>query len=86
MPVAPRITVSIGTRRVPVDEIADARLGTALRTAGLDIARKVAAIRCPVHKAAAKEVRIHFDPHGSADLQYDSCCEELGERIGKSLA
>ncbi len=86
MPITPRITVSVGTRRVPIDELADARLGTALRTAGLDIARKIAAIRCPVHEAMATQVRIHFDPHGSADLQYDSCCEKLGERIGECLA
>jgi hypothetical protein len=30
-------------------------------------------------------VRVHFDQRGGADLQYDSCCAELGKRIGSAL-
>jgi hypothetical protein len=80
-----RITVSVGSRSVPVEQLADARLSAALKNAGQDIARRVGAVLCPVHKAAASNVRIHFDQRGSADLQYESCCAKLGERIGSAL-
>jgi hypothetical protein len=46
---------------------------------------KLAAITCPVHASAAKNVRIHFDKNGAADLQYDSCCDKLGEKIAQAL-
>jgi hypothetical protein len=80
-----RITVSIGSRKVPLDEVADTRVKTAFRSAGADIARKLEPLVCPVHKKAATNVRVHFDARGGADLQYDSCCEKLGERIGAAL-
>ncbi len=80
-----RITVSVGARTVPVEELADARVASALRNAGQDVARRLEAIRCPVHQKTATNVRIHFDQRGSADLQYDSCCEKLGKRIGGAL-
>jgi hypothetical protein len=79
------VTVSIGSRRVPVDELADVRLSTALRNAGQDIARRLDGILCPVHRKKATRIRVHFDQRGGADLQYDSCCERLGARIGESL-
>ena len=81
----PQITMNVGARRVSVDELPDRRLGSALRAAGHDIAQKIDAVRCPVHKRAATQLRIHFDRSGNADLQYDSCCEKLGESIGRSL-
>ncbi|HEX4445873.1 MAG TPA: hypothetical protein VH044_04030 [Polyangiaceae bacterium] len=79
------ITVSVGSRKVNVDELADARLASALRTAGQDIGRRLADITCPVHQKTAQRVRVHFDKRGGADLQYDSCCEKLGARIGETL-
>jgi len=81
-----RVTVSVGSRKVPLDEVADARVKSAFRKAGEDIGRKLEPILCPVHKKAASRVRVHFDARGGADLQYDSCCEKLGERIGAALA
>jgi len=79
------ITVSVGARRVAVDELADPRLASALRSAGQDIARRLDGILCPVHKKKAQRVRVHFDQRGDADLQYDSCCEKLGAHIGTTL-
>jgi hypothetical protein len=80
-----RITVSVGSRVIPVEQLADARLAAALRSAGQDVARKVEGILCPLHREGARNVRIHFDQRGNADLQYDSCCAKLGERIGAAL-
>jgi hypothetical protein len=80
-----RVTVSVGSKTMTVDELPDARLATALRTAGQDVARRLEGIRCPVHDQTARNVRIHFDQRGGADLQYDSCCEKLGKRIGEKL-
>jgi hypothetical protein len=79
------ITVSVGSRRVSVDELADRRLSSALRAAGQDIGRRLAAIRCPVHDKTAALVRVHFDQSGNADLRYDSCCEKLGATIGATI-
>jgi len=80
-----RITVSVGARNVPLEQIPDTRLAVALRTAGEDIARRLEAIHCDVHATTAANVRVHFGRNGSADLQYDSCCERLGRRIGEVL-
>jgi hypothetical protein len=80
-----RITVSVGARAIPIEQLADARLAAALRSAGQDVARRVERVVCPVHRKCATNVRVHFDQGGGANLQYDSCCAELGERIGVVL-
>jgi hypothetical protein len=80
-----RITVTIGSRTLPIDQVSDARIAAPLRHAGQDVARRLEAIRCPVHHKTATNVRLHFDQRGAADLQYDSCCEKLGQRIGSAL-
>src|SRR5580704_1656093 len=81
--VAVKITVTIGSRTLPVDQVTDLRVATAFRAAGQDVGRRVDAILCPEHKRAATNVRVHFDQRGGADLQYDSCCPKLGEAIGR---
>jgi hypothetical protein len=82
---SPRITVTLGARTIPIDQVTDQRIATAFRAAGQDVGRRIGAILCPVHNKAATNVRIHFDAKGNADLQYDSCCEKLGKRIGEAL-
>jgi hypothetical protein len=84
-PLPVEITVGVGSRRVAIDAISDARVAAPLRVAGQDIGRKLAVILCPVHAKTAQRVRVHFDKRGGADLQYDSCCEQLGARIGAAL-
>jgi hypothetical protein len=80
-----RISVTMGARTLPIEKVTDARISTALRAAGQDIAKRLEAIRCPQHQTSATNVRVHFDAKGNADLQYDSCCAKLGERIGEAL-
>jgi hypothetical protein len=80
-----RITVTVGSRTLPVDQVTDRRIASAFRAAGEDVGRRLETIVCPVHKKAATQIRIHFDARGAADLQYDSCCEKLGEAVGKAL-
>jgi hypothetical protein len=83
--ISPRITVMVGGRRVAVEGLADARLASALRSAGQEVARRLAAIECPVHHKTASDVRVHFDSQGDADVQYESCCQKLGNRIAAEL-
>jgi hypothetical protein len=83
--LAVHVTVTVGGRAVSVEGLADARLASTLRSAGQDIARRLAVVQCPVHDRAAHNVRIHFDERGNADLQYESCCEKLGKRVGEAL-
>ncbi|HZU82290.1 MAG TPA: hypothetical protein VE987_05215 [Polyangiaceae bacterium] len=80
-----RVTVDVGGRPVPVEELADARLAAALRNVGQDVGRRLAGIDCPVHRKPATNVRVHFDARGNADLKYESCCERLGRRIGETM-
>ena len=80
-----RITVTVGKRTLPIDQVTDLRIATAFRAAGNDVGRRLETILCPVHQKAATQVRIHFDARGAADLQYDSCCEKLGEAVGRAL-
>ena len=80
-----RITVTLGMRTVPIEEVADARIAGPMRTAAQDVARRLAAIRCPVHRKTATDVHVHFDQRGAADLRYESCCAKLGEQISKAL-
>ena len=80
-----KITVTVGSRTVPVEEVRDSRITSGLRSAGMEVASKLEKIRCPVHKKQATNVRLHFDARGAADLKYDSCCEKLGAAIGRAL-
>ncbi len=80
-----RVSVTLGAKTVPLEQVTDVRIASAFRNAAQSVGATIDAIRCPVHKKTATNVRIHFDPRGSADLQYDSCCEKLSERIGQAL-
>ena len=80
-----RITVTIGMRTLPIEKVSDVRIAAALANAGQDIAKRIGAVKCPEHSTAAKNLRIHFDAKGNADLQYDSCCAKLGKKIGEAL-
>lgn len=80
-----RVTVTLGMRTVPIEDVSDARIAGPMRTAAQDVARRLAAIRCPVHHKTATDVHVHFDQRGAADLRYESCCAKLGDRISKEL-
>lgn len=80
-----KVTVTMGGRNIPVDEVRDKRIGTAFAAAAKDVGVKLDAIVCPEHKTAATNVRINFDHRGAADLKYDSCCEKLGKKIASEL-
>ncbi|HEY2517562.1 MAG TPA: hypothetical protein VGI39_42120 [Polyangiaceae bacterium] len=80
-----KVTVTVGKRTVPVEEVGDSRVRSALQAAGRQVAAKLASVRCPTHDRGPKDVRIHFDKNGAADLKYDSCCAALGEKIGQAL-
>jgi hypothetical protein len=80
-----KVTVAVGARVVPLDEVGDARIRAALQGAAKQVATKLARVRCPTHHRGPTDVRIHFDRAGGVDLKYDSCCASLGEKIGQAL-
>ena len=80
-----KVTVAVGKRTVPVEEVGDARVRSALQGAGRQVAAKLAKVVCPAHEKGPTNVRIHFDKSGAADLKYDSCCAALGEKVGQAL-
>ncbi len=83
--VSVRVTVAMGRKVVGLDEVRDQRIVTALRQASRDIGAKLGKVTCPVHGKGPTDVRLHFDAGGNGDLKYESCCEKLGEAVGKAL-
>jgi hypothetical protein len=80
-----KVTVAVGSKQVAVADVKDRRIATAFAAAGKDIGDRLAKIMCPAHGKSATNVRVNFDKRGNADLQYDSCCEALGAKIGEAL-
>lgn len=78
-----RVTVMVGRKVVPVDEVRDASVKTALKQAAKDIGTRLSEAKCPTHGKGPTDVRLHFDAGGNGDLKYESCCEELGKAISK---
>jgi hypothetical protein len=81
-----KVTVAVGKRKVAQEDLSDLRAARMLKQAGMDLANKLGPVRCPVHAKGPTNVRLHFDKDGAADLQYESCCELLGKKIGEVLA
>lgn len=78
-----RVTVMVGRKATPVDDVRDASVKTALKQAAKDIGTKLATVTCPTHGKGPTDVRLNFDAGGNGDLKYESCCEELGKAISK---
>ncbi len=79
------ITVDVLGSKVPLAKMKDPRVRTALAKMGEDIARTLAAARCPIHQSSPTKIRIHVGKSGDADLAYESCCEKLRDVVTKSL-
>ena len=80
-----KVTVTVGRRTVALADVRDARIVSALRATAQQVETRLRAVVCPVHNLPARDVRIHFDASGNADLKYESCCEQLGAAIGRAL-
>jgi hypothetical protein len=80
-----KVTVAVGSRKVAAEDVSDLRAARMLKQAGLDVGMKLARVSCPTHEKGPTNVRVHFDKNGVADLKYESCCEELGKRVGDAL-
>lgn len=78
-----RVTVAVGRKTVPIEEVRDVRVVTALRQAAKDVGTRLAGAKCPTHAQGPTNVRLHFDTSGAGDLKYESCCAELGKEISK---
>lgn len=78
-----RISVAVGRKTVPIEEVRDARVASALRQAAQDVGTRLASAKCPTHGKGPTDVRLHFDASGAGDLKYESCCAELGKQISK---
>ena len=78
-----RVTVMVGRKATPVEDVRDASVKTALKQAAKDIGTKLATVKCPTHGQGPTDVRLSFDAGGNGDLKYESCCEELGKAISK---
>lgn len=81
--ISVRVTVAVGRKTMPLEEVKDQRIVTALRQAARDLGSRLANAKCPTHGKGPTDVRLHFDAGGNGDLKYESCCEELGKAISK---
>lgn len=81
--ISVRVTVAVGRKTMPLEEVKDQRIVTALRQAARDLGSRLANAKCPTHGKGPTDVCLHFDAGGNGDLKYESCCEELGKAISK---
>jgi hypothetical protein len=77
-----RVTVAVGRKTVPIEDVQNQKAVSALRQASRDLGVRLEQAKCPTHAKGPTNVRLHF-ASGAADLKYDSCCEELGAVIAK---
>lgn len=68
---------------MPLDQVRDPRVVSALQAAARDVGSRLAKAKCPTHGKGPTDVRLHFDSSGNGDLKYESCCEKLGEAVSK---
>ena len=80
-----KVTVAVGSRKVPAEDVSDYQTSTMLKKAGRDVGGKLEGVKCDVHNVGPTNVRVHFDKHGVADLKYESCCELLSKKVGVAL-
>ena len=78
-----KVTVAVGRKSVPIDDVQNQKVVSALRQAARDVGMRLASAKCPTHDKGPVNVRLHFDASGAGDLKYESCCEKLGEQISK---
>jgi hypothetical protein len=78
-----RVTVAVGRKSVPLEEVTNQKVVSALRQAARDVGVRLANAKCPTHDQGPTNVRLHFDSSGAGDLKYTSCCEKLGEAVSK---
>jgi hypothetical protein len=78
-----RVTVAVGRKSVPLEDVQNHKVVSALRQAARDVGVRLAQAKCPTHDKGPTNVRLHFDASGTGDLKYESCCEELGKAIAK---
>lgn len=79
------VTVTVGRKTLPLEQVSDRRISAAFETAARDVGNKLERVRCPTHKQPPTNVRVHFDATGAADLRYDSCCDALGKAVSRVL-
>ena len=79
------VSVTVGRRVLPLEQVTDRRIVSALEAVTKQLAEKLAQARCPKHRKQPVNVRVHFDATGNADLQYESCCEALRDVVAKKL-
>lgn len=84
-PVPVAVTVNFRGRDVPLASVSDQRVVSALTEMGRNVGGLLAPVRCPVHRKAPSDVRLHVDATGNADIRYESCCTKLRDAIGKAL-
>lgn len=78
-----RVTVAVGRKAVPVEEIQNQKTAGALRQAARNVSVALEKAVCPTHNKGPTNVRLHFDSSGNGDLKYESCCNELAKAISK---
>ena len=78
-----RVTVTVGRKVLPLEEVRDPRVAGPFMQAAKNIGAQLSKAKCPTHGKGPTDVRLHFDAGGNGDLKYESCCEKLGEAISK---
>lgn len=83
--VSVSVIVNVRGRDVPLEQVSDPALVRAFKQLANDVGKKLASVKCSVHKQGPTEVRVHVDHKGAVDLRYESCCTRLRDSIGALL-
>ena len=75
------VSAMVRGKITPARDVADPRVRAGLLEMASNLERTLAPIVCKVHNRGARDVRVHFNAQGIADLRYDACCEALGRAI-----
>jgi hypothetical protein len=79
------VTVQVGAKTVALRDVKDARVRAGLVDMATNVARALTPVTCSIHKRGVRDVRIHLDAKGAADLRYDACCEGLRKVVSAAL-
>ena len=79
-----KVTVAMGRKTVPLEQVNDVRIKRGLQDAAKNVAAMLEDVKCPTHGKGPTEVSLHFDG-GNGDIKYQSCCEELGNLVKAKL-
>lgn len=78
------VTVSIQGKVVKAEDVRDSRIKAGLLDMASSLSKTLSPLTCREHQRGVREVRVHMNAKGVADLRYDVCCEQLQAAVTRA--